>query len=155
MSLTIQFVSLLAMMATGIIAGAFMDMLSTGISHTGKTSTIRKHAIWLEGFGWLLAGCFAFVVLFLFRDGAWRMYDPLAQVSGLLLYATVFYRPIRLVGRVVIIVLIRPIVILVKLVLWGIRTIVYILCSIVAFLLRPFRFVYVRVFNYHFKKKTN
>ena len=122
MSLTSQFVSLLAMIGSGVIAGAFMDMIGTGIAKTGKTSIIRRRAIWLEAVGWGLAGCFAFAVLFVFRDGAWRMYDPLAQISGLLLYATLFHKPIRLLGRAIAFLFIRPILVLLRVLLWGIRT---------------------------------
>lgn len=152
MSLSIQFVSLLAMIGSGIIAGAFMDMLGAGISAAKKTSVIRKRAIWLEGLGWLLAGCFAFAVLFVFREGAWRMYDPLAQLSGLLLYAAFFHKPIRLLGRVLVILVVRPIRLLVRLVWLGLRFIIRLLFAILLFLLRPFRFIYFRLFRYHFKK---
>lgn len=90
MSLSVQFLSLLAMIGTGIVAGAFMDMIGTATGHAGKKSFIRKHAVWFEGIGWVIAGCGTFFILFLVRDGAWRMYDPFAQISGLLLYASFF-----------------------------------------------------------------
>ncbi|WOV84437.1 hypothetical protein PGH26_00380 [Sporosarcina jeotgali] len=153
MSISAQFVSLLAMMGTGIIAGAFMDMLGTGIANTGKASIIRKSAIWLETLGWLLAGCFAFAVLFVFRDGAWRMYDPLAQLSGLLLYATVFHKPFRLLGRIIIAVLIRPILFVFRILFWFIRYIFRVIQAIILLVFRPFQFIYNRFFRYHFKKK--
>ncbi|WP_432353765.1 spore cortex biosynthesis protein YabQ [Sporosarcina sp. A2] len=154
MSITAQFVSLLAMIGTGIIAGAFMDMLGAGIANTGKTSIIRKRAIWLEGIGWILTGCFAFAVLFVFRDGAWRMYDPLAQLSGLLLYAAVFYKPFRLLGRVVIILLIRPVLLVFKILFWFIRYVFRLVRGFFRLLSQPFRFIYHRLFRYRFKKVT-
>ncbi|REB11425.1 hypothetical protein DVB69_00480 [Sporosarcina sp. BI001-red] len=152
MSISAQFVSLLAMMGTGIIAGAFMDMLGTGIANTGKASIIRRRAIWLETFGWLLAGCFAFAVLFFFRDGAWRMYDPLAQLSGLLLYATVFHRPFRLLGRIIIALLIRPVLLVFQIIFWFIRYVFRVIRALILLLSQPFRFIYHRFFRYHFKK---
>ncbi len=39
-----------------------------------------------EVIGWVVVGCWTFYILFLVRDGAWRMYDPFAQISGMLLY---------------------------------------------------------------------
>ncbi len=154
MSITAQFVSLLAMVGTGIIAGAFMDMLGTGIANTGKASIIRKRAIWLESIGWIFTGCFAFAVLFVFRDGAWRMYDPLAQLSGLLLYAAIFHKPFRLFGRVLIVLLIRPIVLLFRALFWFIQYIFRIIRAIFRLLSHPFRIVYYRLFRYRFKKEA-
>ncbi|MGG0644372.1 spore cortex biosynthesis protein YabQ [Sporosarcina gallistercoris] len=154
MSISAQFVSLLAMVGTGIIAGAFMDMLGTGIANTGKTSIIRRRAIWFETVGWLLAGSFAFAVLFVFRDGAWRMYDPLAQVSGLLLYATVFHRPFRLLGRISIALLIRPVLLVFQIILWFLRYVFRLIRALILLLSQPFRFIYHRFFRNHFKKKS-
>lgn len=152
MSVTVQFVSLLAMIGSGIVAGAFMDMISTGITNAGKTSLIRRKAIWIEGIAWLLAGGFAFAVLFVFRDGAWRMYDPFAQLSGLLLYAAIFHKPFRLVGRIIVIVLLRPIFLFIRFIVWGIRTGMQLIIGSLLFVLRPFRFIYLRLFRYPFKK---
>ena len=42
MSLSVQFLSLLAMIGTGIAAGAFMDMIGTGTAYAGKKSLVRK-----------------------------------------------------------------------------------------------------------------
>ena len=77
-----------------------MDMIGTGTAHAGKKSLIRKYAVVLEVIGWVFVGCGTFYVLFLVRDGAWRMYDPFAQISGMLLYASFFYRPFRFLGRI-------------------------------------------------------
>lgn len=153
MSITAQLASLLAMIGTGIVAGAFMDMIGTGIASTGKTSIVRRRAIIFETIGWLIAGCFAFAVLFAFRDGAWRMYDPLAQVSGLLLYATIFHKPFRLLGRIIIVIVIRPMLFILRLIVWFFVYIARIIQAILLLLTQPFRFIYYRVFRFRFKKK--
>ena len=57
------------MIGTGIVAGAFMDMIGTGTAHAGKKSIIRKRAVWLEVIGWILVGCWTFYILFLFGMG--------------------------------------------------------------------------------------
>ncbi len=153
MSISGQFVSLLAMIGSGIIAGAFMDMIGTGIAKTGKASVVRRVSGWLEGAGWLLAGCFAFTVLFEFRAGEWRMYDPLAQLAGLLLYASLFHKPFRLLGRLAVLLIIRPIVWLMRLIAWCFRTVFRILFAVVYVLVGPFRYLYRRLVNFRFKKK--
>ncbi|MEK5040528.1 spore cortex biosynthesis protein YabQ [Sporosarcina sp. FSL K6-3457] len=138
MSLSVQFLSLLAMIGTGIVAGAFMDMIGTATGHAGKKSFIRKHAVWFEGIGWVIAGCGTFFILFLVRDGAWRMYDPFAQISGLLLYASFFYKPFRLLGRIILLVFIKPLWFIARLVISIIRQIFRILIKAVVFLFTPF-----------------
>ena len=108
MSLSVQFLSLLAMIGTGIVAGAFMDMIGTGTAYAGKKSIIRKYAVVLEVIGWIVVGCGTFYILYLVRDGAWRIYDPFAQISGMLLYASFFHKPFRFLGRILFILFVKP-----------------------------------------------
>ena len=116
MSLSVQFLSLLAMIGTGIVAGAFMDMIGTGTAHAGKKSIIRKRAVWLEVIGWVLVGCWTFYIFYLVRDGAWRIYDPVAQISGMLLYASFFYKPFRFFGRILLVLFLKPLWFIVRLI---------------------------------------
>lgn len=151
MSLSVQFLSLLAMIGTGVVAGAIMDMIATGTAHVGKKSFIRKHAVWFEMIGWIAVGCGTFYILFLVRDGAWRMYDPFAQISGLLLYASLFYKPFRLLGRIILMVLIKPLVFVIRLVISIIRQVFRMIIRIVAFPFTPFvklfRIILRKIFN--------
>ncbi|MFC5602209.1 spore cortex biosynthesis protein YabQ [Sporosarcina koreensis] len=151
MSLSVQFLSLLAMIGTGIGAGAFMDLIGTGVDATGKKSIIRKYAVPLEVIGWILIGCASFYVLFIVRDGAWRMYDPVAQICGLLLYASIFHRPFRFFGRILNMLIIKPIWFIIMLVVKMISFIVKLIVRIVRFLLSPFIFLYNKVYNSLFK----
>lgn len=138
MSLSVQFLSLLAMIGTGVVAGAFMDMIGTATTHAGKKSFIRRRAAWFEAIGWIIVGCWTFYILFLVRDGAWRMYDPFAQISGLLLYASFFYKPFRLLGRIILLVFIKPIWFIVRLIISVIRQIFRIIVKFVVLLFTPF-----------------
>lgn len=138
MSLSVQFLSLLAMIGTGVVAGAFMDLIGTGTAHASKKSFIRKRAAWFEMIGWVAVGCGTFYILFLVRDGAWRMYDPFAQVSGLLLYASFFYKPFRLLGRLILLVFIKPIWFVIRLVISIIRQVIRVIIKIGVFLFTPF-----------------
>ena len=101
MSLSVQFLSLLAMIGTGIVAAAFIDMIGTGTASAGKTSFFRRHSTTFEVIGWVIAGCWTFSVLYAVRDGAWRIYDPFAQLSGILLYASFFHKPMRFLGTII------------------------------------------------------
>lgn len=137
MTLSVQFFSLLAMIGTGIGAGVIMDMVGTAIAACDKTSVIRRRSVWLEAISWLLIGAGAFYVLILVRDGAWRMYDPVAQVSGMLLYASVFHVPFRFVGRLILAIVIRPVLFIIRLIISVVRQIIRLLANIALFFLRP------------------
>ncbi|WP_348539041.1 spore cortex biosynthesis protein YabQ [Sporosarcina oncorhynchi] len=147
MSLSVQFLSLLAMIGTGIVAGAFMDLIGTGIDKSSKRSILRKYSAVIEVIGWVLIGCASFYVLFIVRDGAWRMYDPFAQVSGILLYASIFHRPFRFFGRLINFLIIRPILFVILLVVRIIRVIIRLIVKLLRVISVPFVYLYNKVYS--------
>lgn len=155
MSLSVQFLSLLAMIGTGIVAGAFIDLIGTGTASAGKKSFIRKWAAWFETLGWILVGCGTFYILFLVRDGAWRMYDPLAQISGMLLYASFFHTPFRFFGRVLLVTIVKPIWFILRLIVSIFQQLIRFIVKIVAFFLTPFVKLYNIIYRYLFKGREN
>lgn len=138
MSLSVQFFSLLAMIGTGITAGIVLDLFGTIVAACDKRSFIRRWAFWFECLIWILLGIMSFWVLVLVRDGAWRMYDPVAQISGLLLYAAIFHHPVRIVGRLLLLVVLRPIWLIIRLVYLTIQRIFYLIASILTLITSPF-----------------
>ncbi|WP_438297212.1 spore cortex biosynthesis protein YabQ [Sporosarcina sp. FA15] len=154
MSLSVQFLSLLAMIGTGIVAGAFMDMIGTSTAHVGKKSIIRKRAVWLEVIGWVLVGCWTFYILYLVRDGAWRIYDPVAQISGMLLYVTIFYKPFRFFGRILLVLLIRPLLFLVRLIVSIISLVIRFIVKVFAVLFTPFVKIFRIISGKLFKRRV-
>ena len=152
MSLSVQFLSLLAMIGTGIVAGAFMDMIGTSTAHAGKKSIIRRRAVWLEVIGWILVGCWTFYILYLVRDGAWRIYDPFAQISGMLLYVTIFYKPFRFFGRILFMLFIRPLLFFVHLVVSIVSLVIRSIVKVFAVLLTPFVKIFRIISGKLFKK---
>ncbi len=154
MSLSVQFLSLLAMIGTGIVAGAFMDLIGTGTAHAGKKSVIQKRAVWIEVIGWILVGCGTFYILLLVRDGAWRMYDPFAQISGLLLYASIFYKPFRFLGRVLLVLFVRPLWFIARLIMSIVRGIIQFILKFFATLFIPFVKIFRIISGKLFKKRV-
>ena len=154
MSLSVHFLSLLALIGTGVVAGAFMDMIGTGTAHAGKKSVIRKRAVWIEVMGWILVGCGTFYILFLVRDGAWRMYDPFAQISGLLLYASIFYKPFRFLGRVLLVLFVRPLWFIVRLIMSIVRGVIQFILKVFATLSTPFVKIFRIISGKLFKKRV-
>ncbi|ARD48465.1 hypothetical protein SporoP37_10050 [Sporosarcina sp. P37] len=138
MSLSVQFFSLLAMIGTGIAAGIVMDLFGTIVAASDKRSFIKRWAFWFECMVWIGLGIGAFLVLIMVRGGAWRMYDPVAQISGLLLYAAVFYHPARFAGRLLLLVVLRPIWLIIRLVFLTCRRIIYLIVSVLSLIMSPF-----------------
>lgn len=151
MSLSIQFLSLLAMIGTGIVAAALIDMIGTGTASAGKTSFIRRYAAIFEVIGWTIAGCWTFAVLYVVRDGEWRIYDPFAQVSGILLYASVFHKPIRFFGRIILLLIVKPIWFIIYGVFSVIRKLLLFVMKIVLLLFTPFIKVFRKLKRKRFK----
>lgn len=154
MSLSIQLFSLLAMVATGIVAAAFIDMIGTGISHSGKVSFVRRYSVVIEVIGWIFVGCAAFITLYIVRDGAWRIYDPLAQISGLLLYVSFIHRPFRVVGRIVFLLFIKPILMIFIGLLSIVKYLFVFIGRLLDFLFKPFVEIFRKYFRKYFKNKS-
>lgn len=151
MSLSVQFLSLLAMIGTGIAAAAFIDMIGTGTASAGKTSFIRRHSTVFEVIGWTIAGCWTFLILYIVRDGGWRIYDPFAQVSGILLYASVFHKPIRSVGRIILILFVKPLWFIISTFFSMIWKLLHFFLKIVFLLFTPFVKLFGKLKGKHFK----
>lgn len=154
MSLSVQLFSLLAMVATGIVAASFIDMIGTGISHSGRVSFVRRYSVVIEVISWVLVGCGAFIILYIVRDGAWRIYDPLAQISGLLLYVSFIHRPFRVFGRIVFLLFVKPVMFLFLGVFSIIKYVFVFIGRLFDFLLRPFVEIFRKYFRKYFKNKS-
>ncbi|MHA6260529.1 spore cortex biosynthesis protein YabQ [Sporosarcina sp. CAU 1771] len=153
MSLSVQFLSLLAMIGTGIVAAAFLDMIGTWTAHSGRTSFIRRRASWFEFIGWVIVGCWTFYILFLVRDGAWRIYDPFAQLSGMLLYISFFYKPFRFIGKIVLLIFIKPFLFIIKFIVTVIRQVILFIVKVITLLFRPFVRLFRKYFTIPFNKR--
>ena len=153
MSLSVQFFSLLAMIGTGIIAGAMIDLAGTMIETAKNGSILKRYALVLEVIVWIVAGAFAFFVLYMTRDGAWRIYDPLAQFSGLLLYVAFFHRPFRVLGRIFFVLFIKPVRFIMNIIYMLIMSIIRFILRVLQLLFRPLTFIYSKLFGKSFKIK--
>lgn len=138
MSLSVQFLSLLAMVGTGVVSAGFIDMIGTGTAYAGKGSFVRKRSAWFEIIGWIIAGCGTFYVLYIVRDGAWRIYDPFAQLSGIMLYVSYFHRPFRFLGRIILTLLVKPLWFTMRSIVMIVGKIIQVIVKVVVFLFAPF-----------------
>lgn len=141
------------MIGTGILAAAFIDMIGTGTAHAGKKSMIRRHAASLEVIGWIVAGCGTFYVLYIVRDGAWRIYDPFAQLSGIFLYASFFHKPFRMLGKIILVLVIRPLRFVVLAIVSLITFFYRLVWKVLYFLATPFIIIFRKLYGNLFKKR--
>ncbi len=153
MSLSVQLFSLLAMIGTGIVAAALIDAIGTGVAYGEKGSLVRKYATIIEVIGWIFVGCWAFLILYIVRDGAWRIYDPLAQFSGLLLYVSFFHRPFRFVGRIFLLLLIKPIWFVLTVIYSMVKSVLNVIGRLLKLSFNPFVLIFRKLTKKPFKNK--
>ena len=109
MTLSLQFYSLMLMIGSGILGGAVIEGTRFITEHTPKRSFVFKYQVVIEIIVWILMGLATFYILYSVRDGIWRIYDPLAQVLGILLYQLFFQPVFRLAGRIFLRLIVKPI----------------------------------------------
>lgn len=142
------------MIGTGIVAAGFIDMIGTGTAHAGKKSILRRRAAVLEVIGWIIVGCWSFYILYLVRDGEWRIYDPFAQLSGILLYSSFFHKPFRFFGRIILVLVIKPLWFIIHGVFMVIGWVIRLFIRVIDFLIRPFVEIFHRFHKKHFKSRV-
>lgn len=145
MTLSLQFYSLLLMIGSGILVGAVIEGTRFITEHTPRRSFVFKYGVVLEIIVWILMGLATFYVLFTVRDGIWRIYDPLAQVLGILLYQLFFQPVFRLAGRIFLRLIVKPIWFIIRVILNIIRKIMYLILFIISFMLKPLRKPYKKI----------
>lgn len=151
MSLSVQFFSLLAMIGVGIVAASVIDLIGTSIASSRQGALVRKYATAIEIIGWIVVGSGAFFILYIVRDGAWRIYDPFAQVSGLLLYVSFFHRPFRFTGRIFLLLFIKPIWRILTAVFLLIKSIFILIMRLLQFIGHPFISIFRKLPSKYFK----
>lgn len=147
-----QFVQLLVMVVSGIAVAFIIDSVRLIVFSTPKGSSLRKWMMFVELLTWILLGGLTYYLLFWLKDGAWRAYDPLAQIAGIFLYQTFFQTFLRLIARIIVNLTWRPFWFIVRLVFAIIRRILQLFVNVGSFLIRPFVKIYSYL-SYTFLKK--
>ena len=148
-----QFFLLLVMVTSGIAVGFIIDSVRLLVFSTPKRSRIRKWMTILELLTWIVLGVMTYYLLFYFKNGAWRAYDPLAQKLGIFLYQLFFQRILRFIARILINVIWKPIWFIIKLIVAIIRQILRTILLIGTVIIRPFVKIYLYLV-YTFSKKS-
>lgn len=138
MTISYQFLSLLAMIASGVAAGFLVESFRDSCQALRPGALLRRYQGLFEILLWLGLGIASFYLLFYLRDGSWRIYDPLAQIVGIITYELWFRQPMLIGRRVFIKLVIQPIWWILHLVVTIIRHIVRILVKILMVIIWPF-----------------
>jgi len=152
MTINEQVVSILIMALSGLIIGAIIDCTRFSLSALSQKSILKRMGYGVELTVWALLGALTFYILFTIKGGEWRLVDPLAQILGLFLYESVFQRYFRFVGRVIVILIIKPIIAIIKFIKYIIITTIKLVIRIILILLLPFYKIYNKFLKKHFQK---
>ncbi|MFJ8066754.1 spore cortex biosynthesis protein YabQ [Psychrobacillus sp. NPDC096426] len=155
MTLSLQFYSLLLMVLSGVVIGAIIEGTRFVTNSFPKRTYVNKYSIAIEIIVWILLGLGTFYILFRVRDGIWRIYDPLAQVVGILLYEQLFQPIFRLVGRIFLHIVIQPIWFIFRIFILIIHKIFILIGIVLATIVRPFYFLYKKIWHLALKKIPN
>lgn len=136
MTISAQFLQLAALIASGIVVAAVIDAFRTMSIATKRWGSIIELTVWL------LLGIGTYVLLFLLNKGQWRAVDPLAQISGILLYQSLLQRPVRFVGRITRIVCLRPLWLVIRGIMSTINMFLRIIFKLIMFFITPFIKIY-------------
>ncbi|TQR18190.1 spore cortex biosynthesis protein YabQ [Psychrobacillus vulpis] len=155
MTLSLQFVSLVLMILSGVLIGAIVEGTRFLCESFPKRSFVFKYRSGLEVIVWILLGVGTFYMLYEVRDGIWRVYDPLAQVLGILLYEQIFQPLFRFLGRTFLLLVVKPIWFIIRFILTIIRKIIHFIVLIIVTIMKPFHFLYNKILHLALLKIPN
>ena len=137
MTISYQFLSLLAMIVSGVATGFLVESFRDSCQALRPRALLRRYQKVIEIILWLGLGIASFYLLFYLRDGSWRVYDPCAQIAGIILYELWFRRPMLFARRVFMRLIVYPIWWVIQLFIKIIRSIVLLIVKILMFPIRP------------------
>ncbi len=152
MTVSQQFLSIAALIASGVIGAAIIDLVRSFSFYAASKSLLRKGYILFELTAWILLGIGTFLLLMVVRDGEWHFVDFLSQLLGFCLYQLFLQSLVRFCGRLFVRLVIHPIWFIIRLIIGIVRQIIRIIVKIVMIILFPLRFVVEKIKNFTLKK---
>lgn len=137
MTISYQFLSLLAMILSGVATGFLVESFRDSCDALRPRAFLRRYQGIFEIILWVGLGVASFYLLFYLRDGNWRIYDPCAQIVGIICYELWFRRPLLVVRRVFMRLIVQPIWWIIQLVMTIIKYVFRVLVRIIFIILWP------------------
>ncbi|MEO4055544.1 spore cortex biosynthesis protein YabQ [Solibacillus sp. CAU 1738] len=153
MTISAQLVSAVVMFLSGIVVGCVIDCARTIINTLPKKLWLRKITPIFEIIAWLFLGVCTFYFLYLIKGGQWRAVDPLFQLAGIFAYEMIFGRFFRFVGRVLVIIFIRPFLFIGHVVFRIVLFLFRFCVNIIKLLFTPITKLYTTFIRKRFKKQ--
>ena len=126
------------MIASGVATGFLVESYRDSSQALSPGAFLRRYQRLFEILLWLGLGIASFLLLFYLRDGSWRIYDPCAQVVGIILYELWLRRPMLAIRRLVMRLIVYPIWWIILLIFRIIRRLFLIIWNIVMIIMWPF-----------------
>lgn len=145
MTISYQFLSLLAMIASGVATGFLVESFRDSCQALRPRAILRRYQGFFEILLWLSLGITSFYLLFHLRDGSWRIYDPCAQVAGIMIYELWLRRPLLAGRHVFMRLVVYPIWWIIKLFWTILRRIFRILKNMIMLIIWPFIILYKKI----------
>lgn len=108
MTISHQFLTIVVLFISGLFFGAIIDWFRLSLANAPVKIKKYKHV--LEIILWILLGGLTFWILYWVKFGSWRYIDPVAQWMGIISYDIFFKGFARFIGRILYVLIIRPIV---------------------------------------------
>lgn len=153
MTISSQFFNLVVLILSGVVVGAVIDCIRMLQMELPKQSYLKRWAALLELGVWLMLGIGTYMLLFTLKKGEWRGIDPLAQILGMLLYQTVFLRPIRFLGRMFRLLILKPIWLILSLIFRVVHGTIRIIIRVVMVILNPIFKIFYKFLPNRMKKR--
>ncbi|WP_042479054.1 spore cortex biosynthesis protein YabQ [Bacillus ndiopicus] len=152
MTISAQLMSAVIMFASGIFVGCVVDSTRAVLGGLPKRQWIRQCAVVLELIVWIALGFCTFYFLYVTKGGQWRAVDPLFQLAGIFAYDKLFRRFFRFMGRLFVLLIIRPIYWIVYIISRFFLVCYKVCATIVIFVFTPVMKLYKVVLGNRFKK---
>ena len=137
MTISYQFLSLLAMILSGVATGFLVESFRDSCQALRPGAIIRRYQRFFEILLWIGLGIASFYLLFQLRDGTWRIYDPCAQIVGIICYELWFRTTNAFWRRVFMRLIVHPIWWVIHLIVTIIRNIIRVLVKLFMVILWP------------------
>ncbi|WP_107839007.1 spore cortex biosynthesis protein YabQ [Metasolibacillus meyeri] len=152
MTISAQLMSAVIMLASGIFVGCVIDSTRAIWSGLPRRKWIQQCTVVLELMVWIVLGFCTFYFLYVTKGGQWRAVDPLFQLAGIFLYDKLLRRFFRFIGRLFVLLFIRPIYWIVYIISRFFLIFWRVVRSIVLFVLTPVTKLYKVALGTRFKK---
>ncbi|AYC30689.1 spore cortex biosynthesis protein YabQ [Paenisporosarcina cavernae] len=152
--MTHEFLQLVTLTFSGIVIGAVIDWLQDVLALLRPTKKNRWIKAGIIVFAWAIFGVATFFLLWRLTFGEWRIYDPVAQFIGMMMYGYWFRDAVLIIRKILYLLVFRPIYFILHSLVYVIRQVVRAIFYIFWVFIWPIRSIWNKYFQKYLKKKA-